>query len=142
MTSAPTSSSTLHAGGCLCGQRRYRIAGELPAVVACHCSHCRRTSGSAYSLNLVLDEAQVSWDGLPPAAYADQPESGHTLERLFCDRCGSSLASRAGLMPGKLIVKLGSLDAPPADAPRMQVWTDSALPWAVFAGLPSAAKGR
>ena len=137
-----TSGLTTHEGGCLCGQRRYRIAGDLPAIVACHCSHCRRTSGSAYSLNLVLDEAQVSWQGNAPAAYADKANSGQPLERLFCNHCGSSLASRAALLPGKLIVKLGSLDAPPADAPKMQVWTDSALPWAVFANLPSAAQGR
>jgi hypothetical protein len=134
--------SPTHTGGCLCGQRRYRIAGELPAIVACHCSHCRRTSGSAYSINLVLDESQITWEGTPPAGYADTPDSGLALERLFCNRCGSSLASRAAAFPGKLIVKAGSLDNPPTEGPKFQAWTDSALPWAVFPNVPGVAKGR
>ena len=32
-------------GGCLCGAVRYRVAGPLRDVVACHCAQCRRSSG-------------------------------------------------------------------------------------------------
>ena len=32
-------------GGCLCGAVRYRVAGPLRDVVACHCGQCRRSSG-------------------------------------------------------------------------------------------------
>ena len=35
----------VHTGGCLCGGVRYRVAGRLLPVVACHCGQCRRTLG-------------------------------------------------------------------------------------------------
>src|SRR3546814_7024580 len=31
-----------HEGGCACGAVRYRAAGDLRPVVACHCSQCRK----------------------------------------------------------------------------------------------------
>ena len=36
-------------GSCLCGGVKYEIDGELGAVTNCHCSLCRKMSGSAFS---------------------------------------------------------------------------------------------
>lgn len=116
--------------------------GNLSTVVACHCGHCRRSSGTAYSLNLLIDDAQLAWTGDEPAAYDDRSDAGRIVTRMFCDCCGSPLASRADMLRGKLVLKVGSLDVPIVDAPKAQVWTDSALPWAVFEGIPSFPKGR
>ena len=40
-------------GSCLCGGVRYAIDGELGAVTNCHCSLCRKMSGSAFASGAV-----------------------------------------------------------------------------------------
>lgn len=37
---------TVRTGSCLCGARAYEIEGELDGVWICHCSLCRKASGS------------------------------------------------------------------------------------------------
>ena len=66
-------------GGCLCGAMRYVLKGEPRAIAICHCTHCQRQSGSSFSFNLVIREA-------------DYEQSGETM-RLQCD--SRSAASRA-----------------------------------------------
>jgi len=74
-------------GGCLCGGVRYRVTGPLRAVVYCHCSQCRRTSGhfvaatavAKDALTVVADES-IEWFA-----------SSEFASRGFCSRCGSSL---------------------------------------------------
>jgi hypothetical protein len=76
-----------HAGGCACGEVRYRVAGALRPVVACHCSQCRKsfTNYAAFSAarrgDLTIDDpAAVCW-------YSSSPG----VRRGFCRRCGSAL---------------------------------------------------
>ena len=44
-------------GSCLCGGVRYEIDGELGAVTNCHCSLCRKMSGSAFSSGSTIPTA-------------------------------------------------------------------------------------
>ena len=36
------------AGKCYCGAVQYAVADEFPYAMNCHCSSCRRTTGSAF----------------------------------------------------------------------------------------------
>ncbi|MEO0485854.1 MAG: GFA family protein [Pseudomonadota bacterium] len=72
-------------GGCLCEAVRYRVAGPLRPVIACHCQQCRKTSGhfvaatACATADLSVTGA-VNW-------YASSP----TARRGFCGTCGSNL---------------------------------------------------
>jgi hypothetical protein len=35
-------------GNCLCGEVRYTVADEFTYALICHCSQCRRATGSAF----------------------------------------------------------------------------------------------
>ena len=93
-------------GGCLCGTVRYRVAGALRPVVACHCNQCRRTSGhhvAATAARLedltVEGEAALSWY-----------RSSGTARRGFCRSCGANLFwQRDGKT--QISIMAGSLDA-------------------------------
>jgi hypothetical protein len=96
----------VHNGGCLCGQVRYRIAGALRGVIACHCSQCRRTSGhyaamtSAPSANITTVSDSLVWY-----------RSSDTAERGFCSRCGGNLFwKQAGR--DAISITAGTLDTP------------------------------
>ncbi len=38
-------------GRCLCGRILFEITGKLGPVIYCHCSMCRRASGSSFATN-------------------------------------------------------------------------------------------
>ena len=43
-----TSEAHMLAGKCYCGAVQYRVADEFLYAANCHCSNCRRTTGSAF----------------------------------------------------------------------------------------------
>ncbi|MDE2364539.1 MAG: GFA family protein [Hyphomicrobiales bacterium] len=129
-------------GGCLCGQIRYTLKSAPAATVLCHCTHCQKASGSAFSVNLVAPLSEIEMTGTL-ASYDDTGDSGNLLKRSFCGTCGSSIMSEPAARPGVAILKAGSLDDPSSVKPGLQIWTRSAQPWVKFAAdMPSMEQGR
>lgn len=129
-------------GGCNCGAVRYEIAGAPLAVIACHCTSCRRQSGAAFSVNLVVRADKMSVEGQLASWMDPDTESGVPIERQFCAGCGSPIRSVPTAAPKMIALKAGTLDAPEAFAPQMHIWTRSALPWTTIPeDLPQFAKG-
>ncbi len=130
-------------GGCLCGATRYTLKTTPTSVILCHCTHCQKASGSAFSTNLLVADADIAFEGAPAAAYPDRGESGKIIERRFCAKCGASLGSVTETIPGHFILKAGSLDdhSSLADA-AVQIWTRSKQPWVKFGSeVPAHEKG-
>lgn len=77
-------------GGCLCGQVGFRVEGELDGFYLCHCSRCRKDTGSAHSCSLSAHTAVVEWEqGADQVKQYQVPDTLHT--RNFCQTCGSAL---------------------------------------------------
>ena len=127
-------------GGCLCGKIRYTASKAAAPAVVCHCTHCQKASGAAFSVNVLVLDADISITG-EMGAYRDSGESGKSLLRRFCATCGSSIGSQAESLPGMFILKAGTLDDHSSIAPNMQMWTRSAQPW-VKLDLKALEKGR
>jgi hypothetical protein len=125
-------------GGCNCGQVRWRIEGEPLAVVACHCTSCRRQAGAAYSVNLIVPPAAMTVDGELTVWEDRDTASGAPVLRQFCGVCGSPIRSVITASSAVVAVKAGTADAPGPYAPQMHVFTRSKLPWVeIPAGLPA-----
>ena len=58
-------------GGCLCGSIRYESADHPALIAACHCTHCQKQSGGAFSVNLVMPLAGVKLTGSTLATFND-----------------------------------------------------------------------
>ncbi len=130
-------------GGCLCGAIRYTLKAEPALTVVCHCTHCQKASGSAFSTNLVMQRADIHFSGGEIAAYDDKADSGNILKRSFCPKCGSSLMSESSGRPGSAVLKAGTLDDPSIVKPGMEIWTRSAQPWVKLGGeMTKMEKGR
>ena len=41
-------------GGCICGAVRYRLTSEPLTFYACHCTDCRRHTGTAFALSMPM----------------------------------------------------------------------------------------
>jgi hypothetical protein len=115
-------------GGCLCGQVRYEIKVEPRLQLLCHCSSCRKHTGSAFSMSALVPRDEIEMAG-PLKTYLDKGDSGNEIKRVFCPNCGSSLFSEVAARPDSLALKAGTIDDPSWFKPRVNLWTDSALPW-------------
>jgi len=130
-------------GGCLCGAVRYECNAEPLGTAICHCTHCQKVSGSAFSVNVVVPAPSLRWQGQSLASYADKGESGKPLSRKFCRNCGSSLATETEALPGAIIIKAGTLDDKSWLKPNYHLWTNSAQPWVrIEPGATTFPKGR
>lgn len=73
-------------GACLCGACTFTAEPGAEAGV-CHCSMCRRFSGGMFIVTDCSGNLEFAPDA-PVTAFASSPWG----RRLFCSKCGSSLA--------------------------------------------------
>jgi hypothetical protein len=133
LESQRTSEAHLLTGMCLCRSVRYTVSDEFVYSANCHCSNCRRATGSAFKpfagierakLRVVQGEDQI-------LKYGD--EDGHDVH---CNACGSLLYSvvREGAF---VHVALGTLVDAPSIRPSAHIFVGSKAPWfTITDGLP------
>ncbi len=111
-------------GGCRCGRIRYRTAVErLPNVYACHCHDCQTWTGSAFSLQFMLAEDQLTVMGEPAIYEFTSPASGRTTRQRGCPVCFTRVYNSNSARPGFVMVRAGTLDR--SDELRIvaHIWT-------------------
>jgi hypothetical protein len=112
-------------GGCLCGEIRYECHGEPLRSFICHCTDCQQFSGSVFSAEVVFPKESVQIQTGTPKGHSVVAESGHRIERQFCDQCGSSLFCVLEKRPTSISVQAGTLDDKSIFQPSSHVWTQS-----------------
>ncbi len=131
--------TTGQTGGCLCGAIRYEITREPAMQAVCHCRHCQKQAGSAFSTIVGVPEDGVRLTQGAPKSYIDHGESGKAVERQFCADCGSPLFSKVAVAPGLTFVKAGTLDDPAGFTPSAHIWTKSKQNWVDTGAVPAFA---
>ncbi|KAG4416914.1 hypothetical protein IFR04_009924 [Cadophora malorum] len=81
-------------GSCLCRAITYQIKGPPGYTGICHCTNCRKWTGSMFTANSGYMKSQLSLltgeEDLK--TYVDsETTSGLSLMRQFCGKCGSSM---------------------------------------------------
>ncbi|TAM10122.1 MAG: GFA family protein [Nevskiaceae bacterium] len=116
-------------GSCLCGAIHYECDVDPVAAGVCHCRHCQKTSGSAFSTMIAVPENALRITGTL-STYEDRgDDGGRTVLRKFCGRCGAPIVSLTPMAPGIAFLKAGTLDDVSHLKPTFQCWHDSAQPW-------------
>lgn len=115
-------------GSCLCGTVSYELSGNLGIFQYCHCSRCRKFTGSAHAANLLVAPDQFKW--LTGEAYIGrfEPEETKHFATSFCQRCGSSLPW-LGKTKKAVIVPAGTLDSDPGVRPSQNIFWGSKAVW-------------
>ena len=121
----------IYSGECLCGPVRLSARGEPQRVGICHCTNCRRESGSAFTYCRV-------WPAHP------FEHSGATSEfrgQHSCRQCGSPAFS---VSDQEAEIKLGLLaEAPTSLEPSYELWVKRREPWlGVVAGAEQHQEDR
>jgi hypothetical protein len=95
----------------------------------CHCKHCQRQTGTAFSILVAVPKGSLIMEGEQPATYEDIGDSGLPVRRKFCQKCGSPIFSEVAATPNMDWLKAGTLDDPSWLQPQVNIWCDSAQPW-------------
>lgn len=112
-------------GSCLCGDVRFEVGGTFRHFFLCHCSRCRKGSGSVHGANLFAPGGTVDWlSGADRLCRFDLPGTRHA--RAFCGSCGSPLPLLQGDL---LVVPAGALDGPAPIGPVAHICLDSRAAW-------------
>lgn len=118
-------------GHCYCGKIAFEAEADPATVMVCHCTDCQELTGSAYravvtARNLVLTKGT-------PKVWTKTADSGRQRLHAFCADCGSPIYS--GPTDGSLAtvsLRIGTVDQRRELEPQKQIWTSSALPWAMI----------
>ena len=115
-------------GSCLCGKVHYEINGSLGVFQYCHCSRCRKFTGSAHAANIIVAPDQFNWlAGEELLGRFEVPEARH-FATSFCKHCGSSLPWLA--TSGKaVVIPAGTLDGDPEIKPFQNIFYGSRADW-------------
>ena len=125
-------------GSCLCGGVALRIDGPLRNARFCHCSNCRKFSGTAYAAwgLVATEQLEVSAQNSKITKYNSGGGS-----RVFCAACGSPLWYEPDGMPQYRGIPLGVIDEGEVPSPAMHVWTRSKVAWVTLADdIPAHAR--
>ena len=113
-------------GSCLCGGARFEIAGRVSGIGHCHCSLCRKVSGTGSNAVLLTARRSFRWvTGEELRQRYERPTGWGTT---FCRICGSPLPQpHPG---GKIIwVPAGCLDDDPGTRVEQHIFVGSKAPW-------------
>lgn len=74
-------------GSCLCGRLQFEIEGPHSGIGCCHCSLCRKCSGTGSMATIVVDFGQLRWISGEDSVTLYERPSGYGSA--FCSVCGS-----------------------------------------------------
>ncbi|MHA7820530.1 MAG: GFA family protein [Erythrobacter sp.] len=114
-------------GKCLCGAVQFSISAPPMITLVCHCTGCRRLTGSAYSVTGVYPFdafALVKGETVIGALHGE-------VRQHYCDHCKSWLYTEP---PGSPVVNVRTtvLDNPPSRKPFVEIYTSEAFDWALL----------
>lgn len=130
-------------GSCLCGAVRWGVDGPVTGIECCHCSRCRKATGSAFAPALAARRRDFRWlAGEDRVRVFALPlrERPPPYRRAFCDRCGGPVPL---VDPDEPTLELlaGALDGDPGTRLIQHIYTAAAAPWwALDDGLPHHAE--
>ena len=115
-------------GSCLCGEVTFVLKGSAEIFHMCHCSRCRKSTGSAHASNIIAPPDNIEWlSGEENIRRFKLPEAKY-FTKTFCATCGS-LVPRVTRGGTRLVIPAGSLTSKISFAPDDNICWASRAEW-------------
>jgi hypothetical protein len=121
------SQSTLR-GSCLCGAVKYEVSGEPKRFFHCHCSRCRKATGTGHASNLFIQPGVLQWLTGEEQVRAFKVPEAKRFTNNFCAVCGSRLP-RQPKDTDVVVIPAGSLDDEAPMRPQARIFSGSRANW-------------
>lgn len=117
----------MYEGSCLCGAIEVRITGSISSIIHCHCSLCRKSSGTAYATNGFVNVSELAV--LDPNGKLGSHEHNKGKKRHFCTVCASPIYSSNVEDPTRVRIRIGILDSQITERPVSHNFMASKAVW-------------
>ncbi|MBV2129747.1 GFA family protein [Arsukibacterium indicum] len=117
----------MYQGGCLCGEVAIEINGPISSIIHCHCSLCRKSSGTAFATNGFVQT--TDFNVVKGAALLSQFAFKPGRIRHFCSNCGSPVYSSNADDTTRIRVRLGILNTAISERPQSHNFYSSKANW-------------
>ena len=125
-------------GSCLCGAVTFEVTPPFPRMVHCHCSRCRKASGTGHATNIItMEPGQLKWLTGEELISRYELPAARSFGKWFCNRCGSPVP-RVTRNGKAVVIPAGSLNEAPPGGPTDHIFFASRASWACeSSGLPT-----
>lgn len=113
-------------GSCLCGHVRFSLLTPPQKYYRCHCSLCRKQTGTGHNLATLVPAGQFQWHPENGAIGSWSKASGYRND--FCTACGSTVPNTLRNQP-YVWVPVGLLDDDVALTCAADYCTADAMSW-------------
>ncbi|MEO9468324.1 GFA family protein [Parasphingorhabdus sp.] len=129
-------------GSCLCGGVSFAIAGPPGPIGQCHCSKCRKVSGTNGNSVFHASRENFEWTNGQDLIAAYHVPDSNGWHSTFCKTCGSPLPLD-GQKSNLFFVPAGLLDDDPGHRNfAAHIFVDSKAPWvAITDDAPQFSEG-
>jgi hypothetical protein len=114
-------------GSCLCASVRYTVQGEPQVALHCHCSRCRKATGTGHATNMFV-AGTLTWDAGEALVRQFKVPEAQRFTNAFCSTCGGRVP-RAIAGAGRVMIPMGSLDVDPGIEPQARIFQGSRASW-------------
>ncbi len=115
-------------GSCLCGALHYSVEGEPVRFYHCHCSRCRKATGTGHASNVFVAGGTLQWTGDTDSIASYKLPDAERFARTFCKTCGGPLPKEIPDMQ-LVLIPAGTLDTEPNIPPQAHIFQDSKTAW-------------
>lgn len=117
----------MYSGKCLCGEVEIKITGPISDIIHCHCSLCRKNSGTAFATNGFIEAKDLVFVSGQNNLSSFSFKLGRF--RHFCTSCGSPVYSSNEQDPSRYRLRLGILDSHIIERPISHNFVSSKANW-------------
>ena len=118
-------------GNCLCGEIVYQLNSDIKAIVFCHCSRCRKQTGSAFNSATLINKEDLTF---VKGEENIKVFSSLGVNRHFCGNCGSHLFSSRDNDNSTYRLRIGLINEPINAEKRIHIYTGSKANWDTICG--------
>ena len=113
---------------CCCGECSITVEGEPTLNGICHCTSCRKRTGSAFGWSAYFPDDKVMAKGGALNLYAREGAKGY--DRYFCARCGTTLYWKSfGFLPDQTGVAGGCFVDDALPQPNLSAQDNDRCAW-------------
>jgi len=117
----------MYQGSCLCGGVELTVLGKISSIIHCHCSLCRKSSGTAYATNGFVNTADFQITKGKELLTHFEMKPGK--KRHFCRVCASPIYSSNAADNSRIRLRLGVLDSDIEERPLSHNFVTSKADW-------------
>jgi len=117
----------MYHGKCLCGAVSIEVNGTIDSIIHCHCSLCRKSTGTAYATNgfVQTNDFNITNGQDKLSTFSFKPGRN----RHFCSACGSPVYSSNEQDKNRVRVRLGIFDSDIIEKPISHNFVTSKANW-------------